>query len=615
MTINLPTFGRLALLALLVTGSFVAEAQTDNVGIGTNTPHPNAILDVSSNSKGFLTPRLNTLQRTLMNPLATAQGLLVYDTDLDQFCYWDGGVWICGLGSGGSGGGTGPTGPTGVGIPGIPGPTGPPSTVPGPTGPTGPTGVGTPGPTGQNGQNGLTGTNGIDGVTGPTGPTGPSGGPIGPTGPTGADSNIAGPTGPTGVGTPGSTGATGPTGPTGAGASGSTGPTGPTGAGTPGSSGPTGPTGVGTPGSTGPTGPTGAGTPGSTGPTGPTGVGTPGASGPTGPTGAGTPGATGPTGPVGCGTVNLVLKSTGSAAVCSQIFDNGTDVGVFTSAPGFRFHAPSSTPNPMAVFQNSNAAGDVLYGFNNAAGGTALGTGVVGLTSQGSNFAAGVWGENASLTGTGIFAMGEGEAPNGLIAGQGLAASGFATGAYAFSSTAGVGQAIYSNQFGNIIRVNYWNGGTQFKIQGTGTVSTIVKDENEQPVVMFAPESPEVYFQDFGQGQLVNGKATINLDPTFSKNITVNDKHPLRVFIQLEGDCNGVFVTNKSDEGFEVVELSNGSSNAAFQWFVTGNRADELMDNGRISKYADLRFPAGPPALESLRDKFGAVRKADLFKK
>jgi hypothetical protein len=249
----------LSVLVAVVASAFTVRAQ-DNVGIGTVTPQPNAILDVSSVDKGMLVPRLNSLQRVLINPLPSANGLLVYDTDLSQFCYWVSGTssWTCidPSGSGGSGGDgpTGPTGPTGpagaAGDAGTVGPTGPAgaqgndgaigptgptgeaSTIPGPTGPTGPPGDGsaTPGPTGPTGPTGNAST--VPGPTGPTGPTGIQGeastvpGPTGPTGPTG----IAGPTGLTGEAST-VPGPTGPTGPTGAGTTGPTGPTGPTGSG------------------------------------------------------------------------------------------------------------------------------------------------------------------------------------------------------------------------------------------------------------------------------------------------------------------------------------------------------------------------------------------------
>ncbi len=81
------------------------------------------------------------------------------------------------------------------------------------------------------------------------------------------------------------------------------------------------------------------------------------------------------------------------------------------------------------------------------------------------------------------------------------------------------------------------------------------------------------------------------MDPLFAKVILVNEKHPLRVFVQLEGDCNGVFVTNKTANGFDVVELQNGASNVSFTFTVVGNRANETY-----GQYAEERFApsAGP---------------------
>jgi hypothetical protein len=139
--------------------------------------------------------------------------LLVYDTDYDQFWYFDGAIWVPITGSGGTPGPTGPVGPTGVGLAGPTGPTG--MGVAGTTGPTGmigmtgPTGAGIPGPTGPIGITGPTGQTGSTGLTGPTG-TGLTG-PAGPTGPTGI--GLTGPTGAIGVtGATGSIGATGPVG-------------------------------------------------------------------------------------------------------------------------------------------------------------------------------------------------------------------------------------------------------------------------------------------------------------------------------------------------------------------------------------------------------------------
>jgi hypothetical protein len=55
---------------------------TTNVGIGTNTPDVSAIVDIRSTEKGFLLPRMTTIQRnSISNP---ANGLLIYNTTSNE---------------------------------------------------------------------------------------------------------------------------------------------------------------------------------------------------------------------------------------------------------------------------------------------------------------------------------------------------------------------------------------------------------------------------------------------------------------------------------------------------------------------------------------------------
>jgi len=79
----------------------------------------------------------------------------------------------------------------------------------------------------------------------------------------------------------------------------------------------------------------------------------------------------------------------------------------------------------------------------------------------------------------------------------------------------------------------------------------------------------------------------------------IDEQHPLKVFIQLEGDCNGVFVTEKSSSGFRVKELNKGRSSVNFSWHIVGNRADSKDANGNInSEFENLRLPIGPGLLK-----------------
>lgn len=56
---------------------FLGQAQ--NVGIGTTSPHPNAMLDVNGTNKGLLIPRGDAATRIALNS-NTAKGLMVFDT-------------------------------------------------------------------------------------------------------------------------------------------------------------------------------------------------------------------------------------------------------------------------------------------------------------------------------------------------------------------------------------------------------------------------------------------------------------------------------------------------------------------------------------------------------
>lgn len=86
------------------------------VGIGTDSPNPHAVLELTSpgNNKGLILPSLTTAQRTsttFTSQLnASENGLLVYDKDENKFYFWQNTDWQV-MVSGTIGGG--PTGPAG----------------------------------------------------------------------------------------------------------------------------------------------------------------------------------------------------------------------------------------------------------------------------------------------------------------------------------------------------------------------------------------------------------------------------------------------------------------------------------------------------------------------
>jgi hypothetical protein len=108
-------------------------------------------------------------------------------------------------------------------------------------------------------------------------------------------------------------------------------------------------------------------------------------------------------------------------------------------------------------------------------------------------------------------------------------------------------------------------------LQCDGGIGAMVQlDSGNRKVAMSGIESPENWFEDFGSAQLVNGVAVIRFDRDFIQ--TVNTEKDYRVFPVPNGDCKGLYVTNKTANSFEVRELGNGSSNIRFDYRITAIR-------------------------------------------
>jgi hypothetical protein len=103
----------------------------------------------------------------------------------------------------------------------------------------------------------------------------------------------------------------------------------------------------------------------------------------------------------------------------------------------------------------------------------------------------------------------------------------------------------------------------------TGTKSAVVSIQNEQRL-MYAIESPEVWFEDFGTDTLKDGLVVVDIDPLFAATINLDDYH---VFLTPLGNCQGLYVTNKTPTGFEVRELGSGNaSSISFDYRIAAHR-------------------------------------------
>ena len=69
------------------------EAFAQGIGINNPSPDPTAALDIASNSKGVLIPRVSTAERIAIGGGTPANGLLVYDNTTLTFWYYNGSDW------------------------------------------------------------------------------------------------------------------------------------------------------------------------------------------------------------------------------------------------------------------------------------------------------------------------------------------------------------------------------------------------------------------------------------------------------------------------------------------------------------------------------------------
>ena len=107
----------------------------------------------------------------------------------------------------------------------------------------------------------------------------------------------------------------------------------------------------------------------------------------------------------------------------------------------------------------------------------------------------------------------------------------------------------------------------------TGSKSAVVETSNHGQRLLYAVESPEVWFEDFGSASLAEGATTVAFDPIFAE--TVNLEEDYHVFVTpLSQEPVLLFVTDKSDAGFTVqgVTLDGEPAACAFDYRVVAKR-------------------------------------------
>lgn len=251
---------------------------------------------------------------------------------------------------------------------------------------------------------------------------------------------------------------------------------------------------------------------------------------------------------------------------------SGNSIGVYAVSGGYGVYAAGGVYGVYGTCSANNA--NSVYGLASTGGSN----GVLGTVAAGA-IANGVLGDVAT-------------------AGQCAVAGTTSTaGAYALYGTNGNTAGAYAGYFSGTVVV-----AGDFSV--TGSKSALVPHPDGTHRLLYCVEAPEAWFEDFGEGQLINGAADIALDPDF---VAVADTTQLHVFFTEAGDHHALYLAAKRADGFTVradaaLLAAKGKhpadANGAFSYRVVARRKDR--PGGRLAKAAVPKQPtitvAEPPS-------------------
>lgn len=105
---------------------------------------------------------------------------------------------------------------------------------------------------------------------------------------------------------------------------------------------------------------------------------------------------------------------------------------------------------------------------------------------------------------------------------------------------------------------------------------------------LYCVESPECWFEDFGEARLKGGKADVRIDPKFAALV----RGPYHVFLTPYGDSNGLFVSRRTSKSFVVREQGAGKSALTFSYRIVARRKDVKAPRlPRVKPLPELKRP------------------------
>jgi len=239
-----------------------------------------------------------------------------------------------------------------------------------------------------------------------------------------------------------------------------------------------------------------------------------------------------------------------------------------------------------------NVSGSAPYGVFGAAVG---GTGVYGQSSTGvgmfafSSSSAGAFGQSVSaqgvqgLSSTNTGVRGDSNSGTGVIGAGGTGVGGNFSGATIGTFTSsGAGIALFAQSTTGTAGRFDGNVTIAGNFEASGTKQAVVTAKDGATRGLFCLEAPQSFFEDVGEARLANGSAQVTIDPAFASVVDLSQTS--HIFLTPQGDCNGLFVAERSDSGFTVRELRNGTSSLTFSYRIMAHRADATAARFGVSK-------------------------------
>jgi len=275
-------------------------------------------------------------------------------------------------------------------------------------------------------------------------------------------------------------------------------------------------------------------------------------------------------------------SSTGASWVAT--FINGSGVWGDGGNDGFQGVLGTSDNSSALLGANNSPQDAAVYGFNLNTTQTA--PGVTGGTNSPTGF--GMIGQGYLASNTYLSHIGS--QPFGVVgeAGDETASAGLPIGVWGAADT---GYAVVGENTSSLVPAGAFlnvsdTAGNPAFVAGSdlgnctidtegnmgcnGIISGQVPAAGARKVSLYAMQSPENWFEDFGGGRLSSGAATVVLDPAFAE--TVNSSADYHVFLTPKGDCKGLFVAEESASGFVVREMGGGRSSVAFDYRIVAKR-------------------------------------------